>query len=86
MRQAKRFDGSWPLQTTAAARAAGMIFTGIVYNLCSIVYNSQTEKEEPLMAQQRRIGIAATVALIFAAGMVHSAERTVLGEYITADW
>ena len=26
------------------------------------------------------------VALIFTAGMVHSAERTVLGEYITADW
>jgi hypothetical protein len=29
---------------------------------------------------------ATAVALIFTAGMVHSAERTVLGEYITADW
>jgi len=26
------------------------------------------------------------VAMIFSAGMVHSAERTVLGEFITADW
>ena len=34
-----------------------------------------------------RIGVAGVVfALIFTAGMVHSAERTVLGEYITADW
>jgi len=26
------------------------------------------------------------LAVIFTAGMIHSAERTVLGEFITADW
>lgn len=35
---------------------------------------------------RRPMTFAAAVALIFTAGMVHSAERTVLGEYITADW
>jgi len=38
------------------------------------------------MRIRRPIEWAAAVALIFTAGMVHSAERTVLGEYITADW
>jgi hypothetical protein len=35
---------------------------------------------------RRALAVAALVAAIFTAGMVHSAERTVLGEYITADW
>jgi len=35
---------------------------------------------------RRAVTIATLFAAIFAAGMVHSAERTVLGEYITADW
>ena len=36
--------------------------------------------------QKRPVVAALITAMIFAAGMVHSAERTVLGEYITADW
>lgn len=30
--------------------------------------------------------VAVAGALLFTAGMVHSAERTVLAEFITADW
>jgi hypothetical protein len=40
---------------------------------------TETQKSRPVVA-------GVMIALIFTAGMVHSAERTVVGEYITADW
>jgi hypothetical protein len=41
-------------------------------------------RSEQWFRQAAAASVAA--AVIFTAGMVHSAERTVLGEYITADW
>ncbi len=45
------------------------------------MFNSRIER-----MRSRPVVAGMMVALIFTAGMVHSAERTVLGEYITADW